>query len=64
MNLHPKRWHYDTVVAEGSPEGKYKLCRLSGVFWNERRLFCGKSRDVEIRSAVGVYNTGGKRKEV
>jgi hypothetical protein len=25
MNLHPKRQHYDTVVAEGGPEGKYKV---------------------------------------
>jgi len=45
-------------VAEGSPEGKYKVVRLSGVLWNERHCFVQVTwcRDED---AVGVYNTGG-----
>jgi hypothetical protein len=44
MNLHPKCYNYDTVVCSGrKPTGKVKestkLCRLSGVFCNERRCF-------------------------
>jgi hypothetical protein len=37
------------------------LCRLSCVFWNERRSFLQVTycRD---QDAVGVYNTGGKDK--
>ena len=38
-----------------------KLCRSSGVFWNERRCFV-QVRWCRDRDAVGVYNTRGKEK--
>jgi len=38
-----------------------KLCRLSGVFWNERCCFV-QVTGCRDQDAVGVYNTGGKEK--
>jgi len=48
-------------VAEGNPEGKYKVVRLSGVFLNNTHCFVQVTwcRD---QDAVGVYNAGGKKK--
>jgi hypothetical protein len=40
-----------------------KLCRLSGVFWNERRCFV-QSHDVEIRMLSVCIVREEKRKEV
>jgi len=41
--------------------GSTKLCRLSGVFWTERRCFV-QVKWCRDQDAVGVYNTGGKEK--
>jgi hypothetical protein len=59
MNLHPKCWHIDTVVPEGSPEGSTKSGRLFGVFWKKRHSFVTVT-SCRNQDAVGVYDTGGK----
>jgi len=50
-------------VVEESPEGMYKVVRLSGVFWNKRHSF-GQVTDFEIRMLSVCIIREEKRKEV
>jgi len=62
MNLHPKRWHYNTVTCSGrKPRGKLQICVCYWVCFGMRVIVLCKSCDVKIsQDAGGVYNMGGK----
>jgi len=62
MNIHPRRYHYDTVErSERKPRLKVQSCIGYGVCFRTSGVVLCKSRDVEIvQDAAGVFNMAGK----
>ena len=58
MNLHRRRWHYDTVEHSGrKPKVNVLSCVGYRVCFGTRSVVLCKSRDVEIvQDAGGVFN--------
>ena len=62
LNLHPRRYHYDTVEhSERKPRVNVPSCVGYLVCFGTRSVVLCMSRVVEIvQDAAGVFNTGGK----
>jgi hypothetical protein len=65
MNLHPRRWHYDTVKrSERKPRVNAQSCVGYRVYCGTRGIVLCKSRDVDIvQDVASVFNKRGKDSE-
>ena len=61
MNLHPRRYHHDTVERSGrKPTGNIQCCVGYQVCFGTRGVVLCKSRNVKkVQDAGGVFNTTG-----
>jgi hypothetical protein len=65
MNLHPSRWHYDTVErSERKPRVNVQSCVGYRVCFGTRGDVLCKSLDVEIRILLVCIIREEKRKEM